>query len=122
MRNYATKIYEYKDQATGCRVVKAQTTYAGKTVNAFAKCDPTDTYDKEFGEKVANKRLDIKIAKKRAASFRRKAQTCQELIDFYKHEVQRLRKTKETAEIMASDRAAEVVDLEAELLELLKNA
>lgn len=122
MRNYATNIYEYKDHATGCMVVKAQTTYAGKTVNAFAKCDPTDTYDKKFGEKVANKRLDIKIAKKRAASFRRKAQTCQELIDFYKHEVQRLRKTKEMAEIMASDRAAEVVDLETELLELLKNA
>lgn len=122
MRNYATNIYEYKDQATGCMVVKAQTMYAGKTVNAFAKCDPIDTYDKEFGEKVANKRLDIKIAKKRAASFRRKAQTCQEIIDFYKQEIQRLQKTKETAEIMASDRAVEVVDLEAELLELLKNA
>lgn len=122
MRNYATNTYEYKDQKTGCMVVKAQTMYAGKTVNAFAKCDPTDTYNKEFGEKVANKRLDIKIAKKRAASFRRKAQTCQEIIDFYKQEIQRLRKTKETAEIMASDRAVEVVNLEAELLELLKNA
>lgn len=122
MRNYATNTYEYKDQKTGCMVVKAQTMYAGKTVSAFSKCDPTDNYDKEFGEKVANKRLDIKIAKKRAASFKRKAKTCQDVIEVYRQEIQRLQKAKEAAEVLAADRMVEAADLEAELTELLKNA
>jgi adenosylmethionine-8-amino-7-oxononanoate aminotransferase len=122
MRNYTTNTYEYKDQKTGCMVVKAQTMYAGKTVSALSKCDPTDNYDKEFGEKVANKRLDIKIAKKRAASFKRKAKTCQDIIEVYRQEIQRLQKAKEVAEVLAADRMVEVADLEAELTELLKNA
>jgi hypothetical protein len=122
MRNYETKIYDYVDKETGAHVVKAQTMYAGKTVSAFAKCDPVDTYDPEFGKKVANKRLDIKIGKKRVASFRRKVKTCQEAIDFYKQEIQRLQKTKSAAEVLAADKAVEVADLEVELAELLKNA
>ena len=122
MRNYATNIYEYVEQATGCHVVKANTMYAGKTVSAHAKCDPTDTFDRDFGEKVATKRLDIKIAKKRAASCKRKAETCQEIIDFYKQEIKRLTKSKESAEVMAADRMVEVAELETELAALLANA
>ena len=122
MRNYATKVYNYVEQPTGCHVVKTTTMYAGKTVSAHAKCDPTDIFDMEFGTKIATKRLDCKIAKKRAASCRRKAETCQEIIEFYKQEIKRLTKSKEAAEVMAADRMVEVAEIEAELTELLKNA
>lgn len=119
MRNYATNIFDYVEQATGCHVVKAKTMYAGKTVSASATCDPADTFDKEFGTKLATKRLDYKIAKKRAASCRRKAKTCQEVIDFYKQEIKRLTKAKEAAEIMESDRLVEAAALETEITNLL---
>ena len=122
MRNYATNIFEYVEQATGCHVVKAKTMYAGKVVSASAKCDPVDTFDKEFGTKLATKRLDCKIAKKRAASCRRKAQTCQEVIDFYKQEIKRLKKAKEAAEVMEADRLVEALAFEAEIADLLANS
>ena len=122
MRNYATNIFEYVEQATGCHVVKANTMYAGKTVSAHAKCDPIDTFDLEFGTKVATKRLDLKITKKRAASCKRKAETCQEIIEFYKQEIKRLTKSKEVAEVMAADRMVEAAEIEAELAALLENA
>lgn len=119
MRNYATNIYDYVEQTTGCHVVKANTMYAGKTVSAYAKCDPSDTFDLELGTKIATKRLDHKIAKKRAATGRRKVQHYQELIDFCKQEIKRLTKAKAAAEIAVADRMVEVAEIEKELEALL---
>ena len=39
----------YKFAYVGNLVI-AITTYAGKTVKAFAKCHSDDTFDREFGE------------------------------------------------------------------------
>lgn len=53
-------------------VVIAITTYAGKTVKACAKCHSDDTFDAEFGEKLAQARCNVKVAKKRAARAKKK--------------------------------------------------
>ena len=45
--------------------VTATTMYAGSLISATAKCDPSDTFNEEFGKKLAEKRLEYKIAKKR---------------------------------------------------------
>ena len=61
----------YKFAYVGNLVI-AITTYAGKTVKAFAKCHSDDTFDREFGEKLAMARCNVKVAKKRAARAKRK--------------------------------------------------
>ena len=45
--------------------VTATTMYAGTIISATAKCDPSDTFDEEVGKKLAEKRLEYKVAKKR---------------------------------------------------------
>ncbi len=122
MRNYETKVYDYVDKKTGQHIVKAHTMYAGKSVEAFAKCDPADTFDLAFGTAVALKRLDYKIAKKRAATSAQKARDCQAAIDWLKLEIKRMTKAREQAEIMHSDRRVEIKNLEAELAALLEIA
>lgn len=43
----------------------AISSFAGKTVKGVAKCDPEDTFSREFGEKLAAARCDKKVAFKR---------------------------------------------------------
>ena len=121
MRNYETKIYDYVDKKTGAHVVKASTMYAGKVVNAFAKCDPTDTFDLAFGTTVALKRLDIKIAEKRAASMAAYAKFCEMNIDFLQQEVRRVSKALERARVATGDRLVDAKLYEDELKELFKS-
>ena len=45
--------------------VTATTMYAGNLISATAKCDPSDTFDEEVGKKLAEKRLEYKVAKRR---------------------------------------------------------
>ena len=115
MRNYDTKVYAYTDKATGIPVVKATTMYAGKAVSAVAKCDPLDTFDPNLGATLALKRLDYKIALKRAATCKQRAKGCQEVIDFYKQEIKRMLKAKDNAEVLASDHLVEAAELKAEI-------
>ena len=119
MRNYATKTYDYIDKKTGAHIVKATTMYAGKTVSEYAKCDPNDVFDLEFGKQVALKRLDIKIAKKRAASMKAYTKFCQTNLEWIEIEARRTRKALERAKVASSDRMAEAKELEAELAEML---
>ena len=51
-KNYDVKVFDYVEKATGAHIVKAVTTYEGKAVYAFAKCDPEDTFDYEFGKNL----------------------------------------------------------------------
>ena len=46
--------------------------YAGKAVRGVAKCDPKDTFNLEYGKKLAQARCDYKIAKKRVLRARAK--------------------------------------------------
>ena len=45
--------------------VTATTMYAGNLISATAKCGPFDTFNEEIGKKLAEKRLEYKVAKKR---------------------------------------------------------
>ncbi len=119
MRNYETKVYDYIDKKTGAHIVKATTMYAGKTISAYSKCDPNDTFDLEFGTKVALKRLDQKIALKRASSMKAYAKFCQMNLDFIEIEERRIRKAFERTWVAYSDRMAEARELEKEIAEIL---
>ena len=119
MRNYVTNLYEYTDKKTGAHVVKATTMYAGKTVSAFAKCDPRDNFDPNFGAELALKRLDLKIAQKRQASMIAYAKFCKMNLEFIEPEKRRIKKAMERAEIAALDRKLEIKEFEADLAELL---
>ena len=119
MRNYETKVYDYIDKKTGAHIVKARTMYAGKTVSAIAKCDPTDTFDFEFGKRVALLRLDAKIAHKRYVSMRTYADFCKTNLGWIETERRRTKKALERAQVAAADRKAEAKEYEAELAKLL---
>ena len=121
MRNYETKIFDYIDSKTGAHVVKATTMYAGKSVSAYSKCDPTDTFDLEFGIAVALKRLDIKIAEKRAASMKAYAKFCETNLDFLYQEERRVSKALERARVAAGDRLVDAKMYEDDLKELFKS-
>lgn len=121
MRNYETKIFNYVDKKTGANIVKATTMYAGKTVSAFSKCDPEDAFDYEFGKKIAEKRLNLKIALKRASSMKEYAKFCRMNLDLIETEKRRVKSALQRAEIAYGDRMAEANELEAELTEMLKN-
>ena len=43
----------------------AYSTFAGKTVKGYAKCNPDDNADPAIGEKLAKARCGLKIARKR---------------------------------------------------------
>ena len=59
------KYFTYYDK-NGKKTVSAVSTYAGKTVKGYAKCDPRDTYDFEAGKRLAAARCNQKVAQKRA--------------------------------------------------------
>jgi hypothetical protein len=119
MRNYDTKVYDYIDKATGAHVVKATTMYAGKQVSAVSKCDPEDVFDLKFGTDVALKRLDIKIALKRAASTREHTKFCQMNLELIENEKRRVSKSLERAKVAEADRRVEANELKKQLAELL---
>lgn len=119
MRNYETKIYDYIDKKTGAHVVKATTMYAGRNVSACAKCDPGDNFDLKFGTDVALKRLDLKIALKRAASMTDYAKFCQMNLEFIEAEKRRVSRALERAKVAAADRKVEATEIEKELANLL---
>lgn len=65
-------MYNYKYYSNGKNLVVAKSTYAGKVVKGTAKCNPSDTFDMEYGKKIAEARCDYKIAKKRYSRARKK--------------------------------------------------
>ena len=116
---YEIQVFDYIEKKTGRHVVKAKTMYAGKPVYAFAKCDVEDVFDLDFGTKVALKRLDIKIAMKRAKTAAHRVKGCQKAIDWLTLETKRMKKARESAEILYTDRKVELKELESELASML---
>ena len=45
------------------KTVIAVCRYAGRNIRAVAKCSPEDTFNVEFGTKLAKARCDLKVAK-----------------------------------------------------------
>ena len=101
----------YKFVHTGNMVI-AITTYAGKTVKGYAKCHLSDTFDQEFGEKLAKARCNVKVAKKRAARARKKYAEAERLLAQAESQVHKM------ASYM-TDSAEAVVIVEKELQDLL---
>ena len=60
------KFYQFKNENGGMTIVAAST-YAGRIVKGYAKCDPRDEFDIEKGKKLAAARCNLKIAEKRKA-------------------------------------------------------
>ena len=121
MRNYETYVFDYIEKKTGRHVVKAVTTYAGKSVYAFAKCDPEDEFDFEFGKKVALRRLDLKIEQKRAATLAQRVKGCHKALDWLKLETKRMTKARNEAEILYADRKVSISEIEADIARMLEN-
>ena len=54
----------YRFYVTNNKVI-CVSSYMGRTVRGVAKCSPNDTFNKEFGMKLAQARCDYKVAVKR---------------------------------------------------------
>lgn len=74
------KFYEYKD-TQGKKTVSAVSTYAGRTVKGYAKCDPRDGYSLDNGKKLAAARCNAKVSAKRMKRAERKMAEAQALLD-----------------------------------------
>ena len=60
------KYFTFKNEKGGT-TVSAVSSYAGRTVKGYAKCDPRDGFDLEKGKELAAARCNLKIAEKRKA-------------------------------------------------------
>ena len=58
------KYYQFKNENGGITIV-ATSSYGGKTVKGYAKCDPRDKFDIEKGKALAAARCNLKVAEKR---------------------------------------------------------
>ena len=120
MNNYTTRVYDYIEK--DIHIVKAVTTYEGKSVYAYAKCGPEDNFDINFGTQLALKRLEIKIAQKRAAHNKEFAKLCREDLDRVEQYKKRLKKMIMSAEVAYSNRMVEIQDIEREISAMLDNS
>ena len=119
MRNYETKVFNYIDKKTGQHIVKATTTFAGKVVSAFAKCDPGDVFDLKFGTDLALKRLDLKITQKRVKRLKAHTKFCKMILNLVEAKRRNIKKTLERTQIAISDRQVEANQLENEITMML---
>lgn len=60
------------------RTVYAISTYASKTVRGVSKCAPEDTFDIEYGKRLAAARCNLKVAAKRVS---KSEANCKELLE-----------------------------------------
>ena len=74
------KFYQYKDK-NGKDTVAAASTYAGRTVKGYAKCDPKDQFSIEKGKELAAARCNAKVSAKRMKRAERKMAEAQALLD-----------------------------------------
>ena len=77
---YSLDKYKFYFDEKNATVI-AVSTYAGKIVKGYAKCDPRDEFDKEAGMKLAAARCNERIAKKRHARAAKKIVEAQRLLE-----------------------------------------
>ena len=104
------KVYTYSDKETGAKIIAAVSTYAGKTVKAYAKCDPRDSYDEAAGKKLAAARCNAKIAVKRQARAVRKVAEAQ--LQAAKDYLEKMKRYAADAHVEEDIARAELFDLE----------
>ena len=104
----------------GRQKVVAITRHRGKTVRAVATCQPEDTFDEEFGKRVAKLKLELKLTDLRSKSAEREYDElikCKEdLYDMIDEIEARLENTDEYL-IMLDDERADLVDEYMEIVE-----
>lgn len=104
----------FKDE-NGKATVSARSTYAGKTVKGYAKCDPRDNYDVESGKALAAARCNAKIAEKRVARAQRQvAKAAQMVKDAQAYEA-KMKAYLSDSIVEADDAEAHVADLLAKM-------
>ena len=121
MRDYKILTYDYIDKKTGIHTVKAVTRYEGKSVYAFAKCDPNDGFDLEFGKKLAIKRLKASITRKRAAYIKEHIKFYRNDLEAIEFERKRIKKELEKLEVSYSNHKVTANALDNEIKELIAN-
>ena len=92
---------KYKFYKRGNDII-AVSTYAGKTVKAYAKCDPRDSYDEQVGKELAAARCNAKIADKREARARRKVMEAQAQLDAARQHYEKMAQYLEDSKLDAS--------------------
>ena len=92
---------KYKFYKRGNDII-AVSTYAGKTVKAYAKCDPRDSYDEQAGKELAAARCNAKIADKREARARRKVMEAQAQLDAARQHYEQMAQYLEDSKLDAS--------------------
>lgn len=89
MKDYSDKYsYVHFNNAQGNPVTIAISTYEGKTVKGYAKCDVSngDIYNEQAGEELAAARCNARIAQKRARRAKRKLlEAQQQFLEAQKH-------------------------------------
>ena len=83
------KFYQYKDK-NAKDTVAAASTYAGRTVKGYAKCDPRDQFSIEKGKELAAARCNAKIAAKRVKRASAKYLEAQQQLADAKHFMARM--------------------------------
>lgn len=79
MKDYSNKYkHYYCTDKNGRQVVISVSTYEGRNVKGYAKCDVNDSYDIEAGKRLADARCNERIARKRANRSIRKLQEAQD--------------------------------------------
>ena len=91
--------------------VIAISTYAGKTVKGEADCHPDDEFDIEFGEKLAEARCRVKVAKKRAARAKKKYIEAEKMMKDAVRYLTKMSNYSSDAEMELHEAKAEVVKL-----------
>ena len=75
----------YEFQVRDNQVI-CSTTWAGETVAGIAKCDSeVDTFDVDYGRRLAQARVDAKIAKKRVKRAEARLQETDKVFNLFKH-------------------------------------
>ena len=80
------KFYQFKNDKGGMTIV-ALSTFAGRPVKGYAKCDPRDEFSIEKGKELAAARCNLKVAEKRKAratqKYKEASIAASEAHDFY---------------------------------------
>lgn len=108
------KFYHYTGK-DGKDTIAAVSTYAGKTVKAYAKCDPRDSFDEESGKILAAARCNAKVAEKREARARRKVIEAQRQLDADYYHYQNMTRYLNDAQREVNQAKIEVSQLEKKL-------
>lgn len=62
--------------------VKCESHFAGQKLVTIAKCNPEDTFDEEAGRKLADARMEVKVAEKKVNRAYAKMAFAEELMDY----------------------------------------